>query len=138
MFRHRLHLRRWAARVLLLWLFGVACTLANACLASGSAPASDPVAAVQQPGAVPAQADAGCHGQQGAATRTACSDFCDKVRISIPLKSALDQASGHALPAAALALAVPAPAPIPVPRWLPRQQDDWAPPIPIVFLRLAL
>jgi len=33
MFRHRHQLRRWAARALIVWLFGVVAGVANACMA---------------------------------------------------------------------------------------------------------
>ncbi len=154
MFRNRRQLRRWAARVLLLWLFGVAASVAHACLAPNVVGLSD--AALASPAALrAAHHDASAapvphHGP--AASQPAptpgepepmahlnCQDFCDKATVSMPQqKSTLDDVHGAALPlrTASAVLAVPA-----LPRarpWVPRRDGVWSPPIPIAFLRLAL
>lgn len=156
MFRHRQQLRRWAARVLLLWLFGIGAGVANACVISGQAA---PVAAVashlvavveahhdvvthdhaQADGAgLPSQSDdASKH--LGNLSKANCQDFCDKATVSIPpLKSALGDVQSHAVIATTAVTALPMPAFAPVQLRLPRRDGVQAPPIPIAFLRLAL
>jgi hypothetical protein len=155
MFRHRRQLRRWAARMLVLWLFGVGVGMANACLAPHAVGLPDgPVrtsaaAEVSHPGA---DADRHAlhpgshhsHDAQGAdhdgpTASPNCQDFCDKVAVSMPpLKSALDQLQGHALPASAASTAAPVAPVLWVQPRMPRRHGAWAPPIPISFLRLAL
>jgi hypothetical protein len=136
MFRHRRPLRRWAARVLLLWLFGIGVGIANACVVPGPAMAVGPVA-----GAV----EVVCPHHDGAGSQPAddhgnCRQFCDQERVSIrPLKTGLDDVQLHALalPASVVVLHVPAPAP--VSRWVPSREGAAAPPpISIAFLRLTL
>ena len=135
MFRSRRHLSHWAARVLLLWLFGIGMGMAHACLSTSPPPAAEPAAhhASQQ-----AQHTEGS-GCEQPTVKSACQDFCDKSTISIPpLKLALDHAGASALPPPAEASFFLAPAPEPAPRWVPRRDGDRAPPIAIAFLRLAL
>jgi hypothetical protein len=134
MFRHRRHLRHWAARVLLLWLFGIGAGIANACLVPDTGGAQHEISApgVAEHHAVPS-------GQTGAATQSNCGDFCDKASVSIPaLKSALDPVHGQAIlmSPVAVVLSVPALAPVPVQRH--RRVALRPPPIHIAFLRLAL
>ena len=157
MFFHRRQLRRWAARVLLVWLFGVAAGVANACLAPAldghGAQASlgmhamdaDHDAAPMPPG--PDAHDAMVADHSGSADhggipgKANCQDFCQKSTVSIPpVKSALDQHDAHALAPMAIASVVPVPAFQPEQPWLPRRDGGLAtpPPITIVFLRLAL
>ena len=156
MFRYRLQLRRWAAAVLLLWLFGVGAGVANACLARPLAQAvgqiaihaSDEGSTHQEaaapelghhPGSGQPSADEGALGQPGNAAKANCLDFCDKASVSIPpLKSTLDDVQGHALSLSTIAVVLPAPAFVPVQVLVPRRDGDWAPPIPIAFLRLTL
>jgi len=156
MFRHRQQLRRWAACMLLLWLFGVGAGIANACLAPNLAQLGGSIAAhasdegnphdgapafgiAQHHASIQAQPDESTQGQKGAAAKGNCTDFCDKASISIPsLKSALDDVQGHALPLAVVAFVLPGPAFVPMQLWLPRRDGVWAPPIPITFLRLTL
>jgi hypothetical protein len=154
MFRHRQPLRRWAARVLLLWLFGLVAGIANACLTTGQAgpaAASHPPVAVQTGHGVAGQhhdhddADAlpshGAHAQaqQGALAPANCADFCDKATVSIPSqKSLLDDARSPAGIAATAVAVLPRPALAPLRVWVPRQHAVLAPSIPIAFLRLAL
>lgn len=155
-FRHRQQRRRWAARVLLLWLFGVAASVANACLGPAQGLGSGQVSVVAahlgaslHDAAVPVTypeprgealggpQDGGCH--EGATLKSNCADFCDKARVSIPsLKSPLDDLQGHALHFAGVAAAQPlAVGPLERPRRLCRE-GAWAPPVRIAYLRLAL
>jgi len=155
MFRHRQQLRRWAARALLLWLFGIGVGVANACLTTHSAEPGGPlggpafeVGALTDEAMAPASAHHHGSGQadregtlshHGSAAQSSCHAFCEKAGISIPsLKSALDDVQGHALFLPAVAAVVPAPALVPVRLWVPRRDGVRAPPIPIAFLRLAL
>ena len=154
MFRNRRQLRRWATRVLLLWLFGVAAGVAHACLAPNlvglsegalSSPDAARVAhhdagAAQVPHHGPAASEAArTPGEHEPAANLNCQDFCDKATVSMPQqKSTLDDVHGAALPprTASAVLAVPD-----LPRarpWVPRRDGVWSPPIPIAFLRLAL
>jgi hypothetical protein len=98
MFSDRRRLRRWAAQVLLVWLFGLAVGMANAC-ALGEA-------AHHRSNAVTAAAtDAGQnhqHGhEQGDAAKVNCLDFCEKSSLAVPqLKAVGDGLAtlGFALP----------------------------------------
>lgn len=156
MFRHRQQLRRWAARVLLLWLFGFGAGIANACISTGpNAPAASTAShlgatieghsdiashdhARADGGALPSNStDAPVH--QGSLAKTNCKDFCGKAAVSIPpLKSALDDVQSHAVIATAAVTVLPMPAFAPVQLWVPRRDGVQAPPILIAFLRLAL
>jgi hypothetical protein len=156
MFFHRRQLRRWAARVLLVWLFGVAAGVANACLApawddhgaqasvgmqamdSGHEDAAIPQGHDAHDGATSEHSGSADHG--GIPGKANCQDFCQKSTVSIPpVKSALDQFDAHALAPLAIATVVPVPAFQPEQSWLPRRDGGLAPPpITIAFLRLAL
>lgn len=156
MFRHRRQLRQWAARVLLLWLFGMGAGVANACLTTGqtaavAAMAGHIVSAVeihhdaaprghaQADGAVLPSHTADGQGNQGDPAKSNCQDFCDKATVSIPpLKSALDDVQSHAAIVMTAMTVLPMPAFAPVKLRVPRRDGVLAPPIPIAFLRLAL
>jgi hypothetical protein len=156
MFRHRQQLRRWAARVLLLWLFGLGAGIANACLTSVPTNAASPAVALavdtfaQHHDAtahdgshhehLASAAHDGLAGHHGTIAKTNCQDFCDKATVSIPpLKTALDDVRAHALIATVFTTtALPMPAFAPVQLWVPRREGVQAPPISIAFLRLAL
>jgi len=152
MFRHRLQLRRWAARVLLLWLFGVGVGVANACvLAIGVGTAQGATFLQDSAHAAPAASSGEHHGaragmHEGAGDRESapgssnCKDFCDKTGVSVPpQKSSLDGAHGHALPPAVIAVIRPIEPPSPVALRRPdRDRHSGLPPITIAFLRLAL
>lgn len=156
MFRHRQELRQWAARVLVLWLFGIGAGIANACITTGqvapvAAVASHRVAVVEAHHDVVthghAQADgAGLPSQTddapthlGNLSKANCQDFCNKAAVSIPpLKSALDDIQAHAAIAATAVTVLPMPAFASVQRWVPRRDGVQAPPILFAFLRLAL
>jgi hypothetical protein len=156
MFRHRHQVRRWAARVLLLWLFGLGAGIAHACLTPGPtdvaavavASAAEALAAQHHAAAGHAshhehlahmaQHDLASH--HGTIAKTNCQDFCSKATTSIPsLKSALDDVQAHALTATMFTTtALPLPALAAMPLWVPRRDGVKALPIPIAFLRLAL
>jgi hypothetical protein len=136
MFHHRRPLRRWAACLVLLWLFGVGLSVANAC-AGTDRTASRRLA--QQHDCLPVLMQEGSRGPVDSAAMANCMDFCDKASVSIPsLKSALDEVQGHALQS------IPSPAACPVPLQAPdrplvlRRDGVRAPSIPIAFLRLTL
>lgn len=144
MFSHRRQLRLWAARVLLLWLFGLGLGVAHACKTPGTgAPGAHHGAA---PNEHAAAAEAGLHRHgddaamhQGSVAKTNCQDFCEKAAVSMPpLKSATgDLQSPAVIPLAAMT-ALPLPDFAPVQPWVPRRDGAQPPPIPIAFLRLAL
>jgi hypothetical protein len=111
MFSNRLQLRRWAARVLLMWLFGVMGGVANACWAEGfeHAGVAHPHVAAAATGDV-AMAECALHaeahqvGKQAASgdgephARSNCKTYCDALTTSItPLKTALDNTPVHAI-----------------------------------------
>ena len=156
MFIYRRQLRLWAARVLLMWLFGLGMSVANACLTTGQ---TEPVAATASRLVAVAEAlddlafhdhaaaDGGflqSHGtdapaHHGSLAKTNCQDFCSKAPVSIPpLKSALDDIQSYAVIATAAVTVVRMPALAPVQLWLPRRDVGWNRSIPIAFLRLAL
>lgn len=96
MFSDRRRLRRWAAQVLLVWLFGLAMGVANACALGESAHhRADAKVATSVP--------EHHHGdEQGNAAKVSCLDFCEKSSIGAPqLKVVVDDGSavlGFALP----------------------------------------
>ncbi|MCW5663760.1 MAG: hypothetical protein KIT35_07990 [Piscinibacter sp.] len=98
MFSDRRRLRRWAAQVLLVWLFGLAMGVANAC-ALGE-PAHHRSDVVTTPAADAVQQHQ--HGnEQGDLAKVNCLDFCEKSSVGVPqLKVAGDDlaALGFALP----------------------------------------
>ena len=147
MFHHRSQLRRWAARVLLLWLFGIGTGVANACLGpsladSGAHPTGHPSASQATHGDTAALPSAAYErpDREGPFGKSNCQDFCEKSTVSIPpLKSALDSVQGHALLPGAVMAILPVPAFSPDELLLPRRDGGLAPvPIRIAFLRLAL
>ena len=153
MFHHRQQLRRWAARTLLVWLFGIASGIAQACLTPSpmepGAQRYEPAVEVEHGKAAaagdglhheshPAQHE-GFLGHADAPVKSNCQDFCEKSALAIPpLKSALDKVQGHALPPPGVAMACPAPAAASVQTLTPRHDGALAPPIRLCFLRLAL
>ena len=113
---NRRQLRRWAERVLLLWVFGLSSGVASACWAGNMArleglqlPPAVAVKAVQGDGALPEcalhsgvhpQDDAGTGGHEHSGAKTICNAYCDMSALSVsPLKSSLDHSPGPALPA---------------------------------------
>jgi hypothetical protein len=95
MFSDRRHLRRWAARVLLIWLFGLAMGVANACALGESAH--------HRPDANAATSLSNHHhgDEQIDAAEVNCLDFCEKSSIAAPQLKAVGDglaALGFALP----------------------------------------
>lgn len=164
MYRRRQSLRRWAALLLLLWLFGVGAGVANACLApslvqpgertashgptGGATPqALSSPAGHDHAGAGDASGPEGGHGGGHAGgdhgpvppVKANCLDFCDKSTVSVtPLKSAVGEVDAHALPPQLAATVLQVPSVRAAPPWVPRRDGGLTPPIPIAFLRLAL
>lgn len=150
MFRNRIQLRRWAARMLAVWLCGVAIGVAHACFAPALADSGEPRAKNFADGGAATQqvehARASHHAEpdgpvanHGSPSKPNCQDFCAKSAVAIPpLKTTLDDIYGHALPPSATAMVVAPPAPLPDPLLPPRRDGAVAPPITIAFLRLAL
>ena len=130
MFKHRYQLRRWAACVVMLCLFGLGSGVVNACLGHGVA-ARD-AAAVEQQDVV----DVDCP----SAASLNCHDFCEKSSMSMPQqKLGLDADLAHAMPLRPTLTAMPVPAhaaPLPL---RPRVEAGVPPPlITLTLLRLAL
>jgi hypothetical protein len=153
MFRHRQQLRQWAARVLLLWLFGVGAGIANACITTAPAAAvTSHIAAVvdvDREAAIHDHAQPASFGLPGQSTdatthlgnlsKANCQDFCDKATVSIPpLKSALDDIQSHSVIAMTAMPVLHIPALAPVKLRMPRRDGVQALPISIAFMRLAL
>jgi hypothetical protein len=150
MFRNRSQLRRWAARMLFVWLCGVAIGVAHACFAPAFADLGDVRAEPVAHGNVASQQvehtrtshhaePDGLLPQHDSLGKPNCQDFCEKSAVSIPpLKTALDDLYGYALPPSASAIAVAFPAASPDHLLLPRRDGGLALPITIAFLRLAL
>jgi hypothetical protein len=152
MFSNRLQLRRWAARVLLVWLFGVVGGVANACWAEGiehaGAAHSHVTAAATGDGAMDECAphsEAQHDGKQAPSgdgephARSNCKTYCDALTISItPLKTALDNTPVHAIAASTLAPAAPLVSAAPTPLMRPGRGVGQDIPILFAFLRLAL
>lgn len=156
MFRHRRQVQRWASRVLLVWLFGIAAGVANACLATdltrtdgrhwselAAAPEVTPAAAAApmaglHHGSPAAQGDSGPAGGASSATPN-CLDFCEQSSLSLPtVKTALDGTHGVGLPAPAVLMVAPVADMSPGQCRVCRVTGGHAPPITIAFLRLAL
>lgn len=164
MFRRHQHLRRWSARLLLLWLFGIGSGVAHACftpavpaaVGSSSTLAADGVEAInlalasELPSDLPSEhahhrgsnvAPVGPNAPEApaSAAKSNCQDFCSKAAVSIPsLKSPLGDVDGAAIVLTAVAPVVPAPAVEAAQGWVPRRDRVRAPPITLVYLRLAL
>ena len=96
MFRDRRRLRLWAAQVLLVWLFGFAMGVANACaLGEPAHHQADANAATRLQ--VPHHGD-----EQGDADKVKCLEFCEKSSIGAPQLKVVDDGLallGFALPA---------------------------------------
>ena len=98
MFSDRRRLRRWAAQVLLVWLFGLAMGVANACALGEQAHHRSEVVTT----AAPESPQKHQHGsEQGDLAKVNCLDFCEKSSLGAPqLKVVGDglAALGFALP----------------------------------------
>lgn len=158
MFRHRHDKRRWAARLLALWLLNVVVGIAHACIvtpgmvarggpltdAVTTGPADHPAghAASHAGHAVGAHHHDGMHagpaGDDGPMDQATCRAFCEKAALSIaPLKSALDDLQVQAPPLLAPMLVPPLALHLTLQPWVPRRDGVRSPPIPIAFLRLT-
>lgn len=154
MFHRPQQLRRWALRVLLVWLFGIGLGVANACLAAqqfaGGDEAFQAVADAQaaDDAAAPADCehhsvavlDQSWHDQQDSSPKSNCESFCERAGVTIPpQKSVLDNYQFHALPLPMVAaLVVPASVDVSAHVGVARRDGARPLPIPIAFLRLAL
>lgn len=154
MFRRPQQLRRWALRVVLVWLFGIGLGVANACLAAqqfaGGDEAFQAVANVQaaDDAAAPADCehhsvavlDQSWHDQQDSKPKSNCESFCERAGVTIPpQKSVLDNYQFHVLPPPMVAaLIVPASVDVSADVGAPRRDGARPLSIPIAFLRLAL
>ena len=101
MFIDRRHLRRWAAQVLLVWLFGFAMGVANACALGESTHYRTEAEAKAVAVAVISLPEHHHGDEQGDAAKVSCLDFCEKSSIGAPqLKVVGDgvAALGFALP----------------------------------------
>lgn len=89
--RERIAVRRWALRVLVAWLFGIAAGVANACVLAQFVDDERP------------RATAAAHAEQGDGDhdRANCADFCAKASLAAPKQSSGDEAS-PAVPACGL------------------------------------
>ncbi len=143
-------LRRWAAHVAFLWLFGLVMGVANACMAYGAnaaAMAAAPderatAAQAGQPEATPAALPA-CHGHggdaDGAVAKTNCQDFCEKAAAASPVaKASLDDLQLQAAFVASVAVGPPVSARSWAPAWAPHTVSVPAPPIRLAFPRLSV
>ena len=98
MFSDRRRIRRWAAQVLLVWLFGLVMGLANACALGESAHHRNEAATTAASDAVQQHQ----HGnEQGDLAKVNCLDFCEKSSIGVPQSKVVSDglaALGLALP----------------------------------------
>jgi len=136
--------------MLFVWLCGVAIGVAHACfaptLADSSGMRAKPVAVGDAVSQQIEHARTSHHAEHDGPLpghdslgKPNCQDFCDKSAVSIPpLKTALDDLHGSALPSTASAIAIAFPAASPDHLLLPRRDGGLASPITILFLRLAL
>lgn len=152
MFSNRLQLRRWAARVLLVWLFGLVSGVANACWVEEiehAGAAHQHVAAVATGDVAMAEcvlhSEAQHDGKQAAAgddephAKSNCKTYCDALTISIaPLKTSLDNAPAHTIAVFTVAPAAPLAGASPMPVMMPGRGVGQDIPILFAFLRLAL
>lgn len=156
MFRHRNQLRRWAARLLFVWLVAFGTGLANACLSSGAvtldATSSEGSAAESAPhqesavekgghdhaGTTAHERD-GTPGHHSAPAKANCIEFCNRASIPVPtFKSSLDDCQGYAVLQLAVVPLMPATPAQPAAMRVPHLIGFAAPPIPIAYLRLTL
>ena len=96
MFSDRRRLRRWAAQVLLVWVFGLTMSVANACVLGESARHADGVDAAAKVAVSHPRGDA-----NGDGGRANCLDFCDKSSVGVPKLKVVDDshaAGGFAVP----------------------------------------
>jgi hypothetical protein len=99
MFTDRRRLRRWAARVLCVWLFGLVMGVANACALGEPAHHRSEVATTAAADSVQKHQHSN---EQGDFAELNCLDFCEKSSIGAPQLKVADDSLvvlGFALPA---------------------------------------
>ncbi len=153
MFGNSRQLRRWAARVLLLWLFGVASGIANACWIEGLVHSAGQQSSALSHGdlhgevakecemhaALHSGQDAADASHQARAAKLTCQTSCEMSSVSLsPAKPPMDHPPALALPSITYAAAAPTPGASSVHLLMPRRDGGVAPPVVIAFLRLAL
>jgi hypothetical protein len=138
MFSERRRLHRWAAHVLLVWLFGLAMGVANACALG------EPVHH-RYDAATTASTDADeryQHGNEhGEPAKVNCLDFCEKASIGAPQVKAVGEglaALGFALPVSHTLSAVGQAEPTVCRLVVDSPYLPGGPPTRIAFQRLAL
>jgi len=135
MFSDRRRLRRWAAQVLLVWLFGLATGVANAC-ALGEAAYDVATTAANLDSQVHHHGD-----EHDDAAKVNCLDFCEKSSVGAPQLKAVGDGFGllgFALPVSGI-LSVSGPAEPVVGRLeVDSSHLPGGPPPRIAFQRLAL
>lgn len=136
MSRPRRHLRHWAASMLMLWLFGIGCGVAQACMLA-HLQAAPPAIELTAAGTLDSCEHQ--HEDDGGLAQAQCRDFCDKASTSIPtLKSTLSGLLLAALMPTVVNTVAPAPALVIAAEGWPRPPDRPAAPITITYGRLAL
>lgn len=138
MFFDRRQLRRWAARVLLAWLFGVGAGVANACLVASDEVEAGPTTAASAHEHTGEHAGPQ-HDDEGSPGKGNCVDFCEKSSVAVSGSKLPDRASMGVLPVPVCASSLPVVAPGAEHAAVAEVARRWhGPPIPIAFLRLAL
>ncbi len=135
MFTDRRRLRRWAAQVLLVWVFGLAMGIANACSLGESTHRTD---TLRGAGTVASQV----HGHEdGEQSKANCLDFCEKSSIgALQLKVVGDSyaALGLALPVSGALSVIEAPEAVVGRLFVDSPHLPGGPPLRIAFPRRAL
>ncbi|NML16950.1 hypothetical protein [Azohydromonas caseinilytica] len=131
-FHHR-QLRRWAALVLLAWLFGVAMSVANACALRLSGDAS---------AALVEHAEASSHHHNDGhdnESQANCLDFCEESSVAVSTWQAVPDLTSLAwLPTVFITLVIPAPPSLSARSVCAPPDVAAGPPIPITLRRLTL
>lgn len=135
MFNDRRRLRRWAASVLLAWVFGLAMGIANACALGESMAHTDPLQSVAA--TVPE-----AHDHEGGEHESAnCLDFCEKASVAalqVKVIGDVCAALGSALPASRALSVLAPPEPATGRLGVDSPTLPSGPPLRIAFQRLAL
>ena len=129
-------LRHWAACMLLLWLFGIGCGIAQACAGSHLQAATDGIGRGQTSAVGDCEQH---HGEQGGLAQAHCRDFCDNASTSVPtVQPSLNGLFVLALMPAVINTVAPVPALSLARAGVLRPPDRPARPITLTYLRLAL
>ena len=143
MFGRRRQLHRWAASMLLVWLFALASGVVNACVGAVAPPPPGSLAAAVVEAAETAAGQvnlSGCISHEERVTLSACLKFCDDESAGVATVKTVASPQAEAALAAwpTLALALQAACdPLDVPRAEPAHPPA-AVPVPIAFLKLTL